>query len=110
MNRRELVATIAENLETDKKSTDAFLSVFIDVVTDSVAGGEPVAISGFAKFIRRDVPAKPRREVRNPATGETMWAKPKPASKAVKITPLKAFKDAVLAPKRGGAKKVARKK
>ena len=106
MNRRELVAAIAEDLETDKKSTDEFLSVFIDVVTDTVAGGEPVAISGFAKFTRRDVPAKPKREVRNPATGEMMWAKPKPASKAVKITPLKAFKDAVLASRRGGVKRL----
>jgi nucleoid DNA-binding protein len=104
------VAAIAEDLETDKKSTDEFLTAFIDVVTDTVAGGEPVAISGFAKFARRDVPAKPKREVRNPATGEMMWAKPKPASKAVKITPLKAFKDAVIAPRRGVKKLVRRKR
>ena len=105
LNRRELVAAIAEELEADKKSTDEFLTVFIDVVTDTVAGGVPVAISGFAKFSRRDVPAKPKRQVRNPATGETMWAKPKPASKAVKITPLKAFKDAVLASKKRGLRR-----
>lgn len=110
MNRRELVAAIAEDLDEDKKSTDAFLTSFIDVVTASVSKGEPVAISGFAKFARRDVAAKPRREVRNPATGEMMWANAKPASKAVKITPLKAFKDAVITGKRGGVKKVLRKK
>jgi len=109
LNRRELVAAIAEDLETDKKSTDEFLTAFIDVVTDTVSQGEPVAISGFAKFARRDVAAKPKREVRNPATGEMMWAKPKPASKAVKITPLKAFKDAVIAPKRG-FRKLARRR
>lgn len=110
MNRRELVTAIAEDLETDKKSTDEFLSSFIDVVTTTVSKGEPITISGFCKFARRDVAAKPKREVRNPATGEMMWAKAKPASKAVKVTPLKAFKDAVISPKRGGVKKLVRRK
>ena len=96
MNRRELVAVLAERTETDKRSADAALQAFIDTVTETVAKGEPVAISGFAKFARRDVPAKPRRRGRNPATGEEMWFKAKPASKSVKVTPLKAFKDAVL--------------
>src|SRR5690606_5105839 len=59
--------------------------------------GEPVAISGFAKFDRGERKA---RTGRNPQTGETIKIK---ASKTVKVTPLKAFKDAVnkpsLAPK-----------
>lgn len=110
MNRRELVTAIAEDLEIDKRSTDEFLSAFIDVVTTNVSSGEPVTISGFCKFARRDVAAKPKREVRNPATGEMMWAKPKPASKAVKVTPLKAFKDAVVSPRRGGVRKLVRRK
>jgi DNA-binding protein HU-beta len=110
LNRRELVTAIAEDLEIDKRSTDEFLSAFIDVVTTNVSSGEPVTISGFCKFARRDVAAKPKREVRNPATGEMMWAKPKPASKAVKVTPLKAFKDAVVSPRRGGVRKLVRRK
>jgi nucleoid DNA-binding protein len=107
MNRRDLVAELADRLEIDKKSADAGLQAFIDTVTDSVAKGDPVAITGFAKFVRRDIPAKPRRLGRNPATGEEMWLAPKPASKSVKITPLKAFKDAVLTGKRAPAKKKA---
>jgi nucleoid DNA-binding protein len=110
MNRRELVAELADRLETDKRAADAGLQAFIDVVTDTVAKGEPVAISGFAKYIRRDVPAKPRRRGRNPATGEEIWLNPKPASKSVRITPLKAFKDAVLTGKRASAKKSPAKK
>src|SRR5215211_7035668 len=94
MNRRDLVAELAERTDTDKRTADATFQAFIDVVTDTVATGEPVAISGFAKFARRDVPAKPRRKGRNPATGEEIWLAPKPASRSVKITPLKAFKDA----------------
>ncbi len=103
MNRRDLVALLAERTETDKRSADAALQVFIDTVTDTVAAGEPVAISGFAKFARVDRAA---RMGRNPQTGEAIKIK---ASRRVRVTPLKAFKDAVLTGKRP-AKKVAVKK
>jgi DNA-binding protein HU-beta len=112
MNRRDLVADLAERTDTDKRAADAALQAFIDAVTDTVAKGEPVAISGFCKFVRRDVPAKPRRMGRNPATGEEMMLAPKPASKSVRITPLKAFKDAVISgkPKKKAVKKATAKK
>jgi DNA-binding protein HU-beta len=90
VNRRELVAALAERTESDKKSADAFLSAFTDVVTESVAAGDPVAISGFAKFAKV---FRAERMGRNPATGEAIKIA---ASNKVRITPLKAFKDAVL--------------
>lgn len=94
MNRRDLVTAIAEKTESDKKSADAFLTAFTDIVTETVASGDPVAITGFAKFYRRETNA---RMGRNPATGEPIKI---PAKKAAKITPLKGFKDAVLGGKR----------
>ena len=110
MNRRELAAALSERLDTDKRRADEALQAVLDVITDTVSTGEAVAISGFAKFARRDVPAKPRRMGRNPATGEEMMLAPKPASRSVKITPLKAFKDAVISGKRASAKKAPAKK
>jgi DNA-binding protein HU-beta len=104
LNRKELVTAIAEELEADKKSTDEFLSVFIDVVTTTVASGEPITITGFAKFARVERAA---RMGRNPQTGEAIKIA---ASRKVRITPLKAFKDAVLASKRGGVAKALRRK
>ena len=104
MNRRELVAALAERLETDKRNADAALQAFVDTVTDTVASGEPVAISGFAKFARVDRAA---RMGRNPQTGEAIRIK---ASRRVRVTPLKAFKDAVLTGKRPAAKKAPAKK
>jgi DNA-binding protein HU-beta len=104
MNRRELVAELADRLETDKRSAEAALQVFIETVTDTVAKGEAVAISGFAKFARVDRAA---RMGRNPQTGEPIKIK---ASRRARITPLKAFKDAVLTGKRAPAKKTAAKK
>jgi DNA-binding protein HU-beta len=94
VNRRDLVTAIAERTESDKKSADAFLAAFTEVVTETVAAGDPVAITGFAKFYRRETTA---RMGRNPATGEPIKI---PAKKAAKITPLKGFKDAVLGGKR----------
>jgi DNA-binding protein HU-beta len=91
VNRRELVAEIAERLETDKRSAEAFVQHLVDIITEIVSKGEPVSIPGFAKFARRDSKA---RMGRNPATGEAIRIK---ASKKVRITPLKAFKDAALA-------------
>jgi DNA-binding protein HU-beta len=111
MNRRELVATLAERTETDKRTADAALQAFIDVVTDTVASGEPVAITGFAKFARKDVAAKPARDGINPFTGEPQRFAAKPASKTVRVTALKKFKDAVAAPrKKAPAKKATAKK
>ncbi len=103
MNRRELVAELAERLEIDKRTADTGLQAFVDIVTDTVASGEVVAISGFAKFARVERAA---RMGRNPQTGETIRIK---ASRRVRVTPLKAFKDAVLTGKRP-AKKAAAKK
>jgi len=103
MNRRELVAELAERLEIDKRTADTGLQAFVDIVTDTVSSGEVVAISGFAKFARVERAA---RMGRNPQTGEAIRIK---ASRRVRVTPLKAFKDAVLAGKRP-AKKAAAKK
>jgi hypothetical protein len=55
MNRRELIAALAERLETDKRSAEHSLQAVQDLITESVAKGEAVAISGFAKFARRGV-------------------------------------------------------
>lgn len=90
MNRKELVAAVAEASEVDRKVVDKVLASFVEVVTDTVAAGEPVSIPGFAKFARVERAA---RTGRNPATGETIQIA---ASRKVRITPLKAFKDAVL--------------
>ena len=39
MNRRELVAELAERLEIDKRTADAGLQAFVDTITDTVVDG-----------------------------------------------------------------------
>jgi DNA-binding protein HU-beta len=100
VNRSQLLNEYAELNEVSRKEADALLTSLTDLITATVASGEDVAISGFAKFRRIDRPA---RMARNPATGEMVRVK---AKRVARITPLKAFKDAVLS---GKAPKPARK-
>lgn len=101
MNRSQLVTALSERIDTTRREADTVLTSIVDLITATVAAGEDVAISGFAKFRRVDRPA---RMGRNPATGETIRIK---AKRSAKITPLKSFKDAVLSGKAPAAAKKA---
>jgi DNA-binding protein HU-beta len=90
MNRRELIAAVAAHSDAEPKTVDAVLRGFTDVVCATVAKGDPVVLSGFAKFAKIQTKA---RMGRNPATGAAIKIK---ASKKARITPLKGFKDIVL--------------
>jgi DNA-binding protein HU-beta len=103
VNRSQLLNAFAEENEMSRKEADAMLTSLTDLITTTVAGGEDVAISGFAKFRRIDRPA---RMARNPATGEMVKVA---AKRVARITPLKAFKDAVLSGKKTAARKPAKK-
>jgi DNA-binding protein HU-beta len=104
VNRSQLVTALSERIETTRREADEVLTSIVDLITATVAAGEDVAISGFAKFRRVDRPA---RMGRNPATGETIKIK---AKRSAKITPLKQFKDAVLSGRAPAAKKAPAKK
>ena len=67
VNRSQLLNEFAERNEMSRKEADASLTSLVEIITETVASGEDVAISGFAKFRRIDRPA---RMARNPATGE----------------------------------------
>jgi DNA-binding protein HU-beta len=90
VNRRELVAAVAAHSGTDPKVVDGVMRGFTDVVCATVAKGDPVVLTGFAKFAKIQTKA---RMGRNPATGEAIRIK---ASKKARITALKGFKDIVL--------------
>ena len=90
MNRREFVAAVAAHTGTEPKVVDGVLRGFTDVISATVSKGDPVVLTGFAKFAKIQTKA---RMGRNPATGEAIKIK---ASKKARITPLKGFKDVVL--------------
>ena len=104
MNRSQLLNELADRNDWTRREADTFLTSFTDLITATVSTGEDVAISGFAKFRRIDRPA---RMARNPATGEQVKVA---AKRVARITPLKAFKDAVLSGRKAPAKKAPARK
>jgi len=89
MTKTQLVAALAEEMGSDKKTASAAIDAIAAVVTKEVAAGGAVTLPGIGKVSCK---ARPERQVRNPATGETMM---KPADKQVKVTVAKALKDSV---------------
>lgn len=94
MNKTQFAAALADRMECTKAEAKFFLESFEEEVIATVRKGEPVMLSGFVKFERKD---RPSRMGRNPATGEQIKIK---AKRVVKVTPLKAFKDTVMASKK----------
>lgn len=89
MTKTQLVAALADEMGSDKKTAAAALDAISAIVTKEVAAGGAVTIPGIGKIQCR---ARPERQVRNPATGETFT---KPADKQVKVSIAKALKDSV---------------
>ena len=89
MTKTQLVAALAEAMDTDKKAAGAALEAITGVITSEVSGGGAVTLPGIGKIYCRE---RPERMVRNPATGEQIK---KEADKVVKVTIAKALKDSV---------------
>ena len=89
MTKTQLVAALAEKMDSDKKSAGAALDAITAIITEEVSGGGAVTLPGVGKIYCRERPA---RMVRNPATGEQIH---KDADKVVKMTIAKALKDSV---------------
>ena len=89
MTKTQLVAALAEEMGTDKKSANSALEAITGLITREVSAGGAVTLPGVGKIYCRE---RPERQVRNPATGETFT---KEADKVVKMTIAKALKDSV---------------
>ncbi|MGY3438306.1 MULTISPECIES: HU family DNA-binding protein [unclassified Marinovum] len=89
MTKTQLVAALAEEMDTDKKAAGAALDAVCNLITREVSGGGAVTLPGVGKFYLRE---RPERMVRNPATGEQFK---KEADQVVKVTIAKALKDSV---------------
>jgi DNA-binding protein HU-beta len=89
MTKTQLVAALADEMGSDKKSATSALEAITNLITKEVGGGGAVTLPGVGKIYCRERPA---RMVRNPATGEQIH---KDADKVVKMTIAKALKDTV---------------
>ena len=88
MNKKELVAAVAEQAGLKKVDAEKAIEAFTAVVEGALKAGDKVQLVGFGTF---EVAERPERE-RNPRSGETMTIA---ASKNPKFKAGKALKDAI---------------
>lgn len=89
MNKSDLIAAIAAKTGETKKSAEATVNAFVDVVTETLVKGDKIQLVGFGSF---EVRKRAARKGRNPQTKEEIKI---PASKAPVFKAGKALKDLV---------------
>lgn len=88
MNRKELVAAVADAADLEQKTVDAVLRGLQSTLEGAAAKGEKVSVPGFFAL---SVGKRAARQGRNPATGATITI---PAANTVKISAGSALKEA----------------
>ena len=89
LTKAQLVAALAEGMQTDKRAAGAVLDALTGIITRTVSQGGAVTLPGVGKISLRE---RPERMARNPSTGEQIK---KDADRVVKITVAKALKDSI---------------
>ncbi len=95
--KSEVFSTIAEATELSKKQVASVFDELNAVIKKSLGsrGAGVFTLPGLAKMTVKKKPATKARKGINPFTGEEIMIKAKPASKAVRIRPLKNLKEMI---------------
>lgn len=89
MNKTELIAIVADKAAVTKKDAELVLQALVETVTETLATGEKVVITGFGTF---EVRQRVARSGRDPRSGATIKI---PAQKTPAFKAGKGLKDAV---------------
>ena len=89
LTRADLAETINRKMGFSRAESLDMVEAILGKMSDALARGENVKISGFGSFVLRD---KNERIGRNPKTGEAIKIK---AAKVPRFRPGKALKDAI---------------
>lgn len=89
MNKKELIAIVAEKSGLTKKESEKAVAAVFDAITKSLAEGDKVQLVGFGAF---DVKERPERQAINPRTKEPITV---PAAKVPQFKAAKLLKEAV---------------
>lgn len=88
MNKAELAAAVASEMDTTKAQAEAFIGAIQRHIKAAVKKGEEVRIAGLFNL---SITAKPARTAKNPTTGAAVHV---PAKNAIKIKAAKELCDA----------------
>lgn len=113
MNQTALIKEISKRTETADaegfapKDIKLLLSAISSIAEDELGAGFDFKLPGVATVRLAYQPKKPRREARNPSTGETFMADPVPAKIAVRARPDAKLKRSAPSPGSKGGKAIA---
>jgi DNA-binding protein HU-beta len=94
MTKSQIIAHLAEKAEMPKKTAAAVLEELVTLATKEAKSGGQFVVPGLGKAVKANRKA---RMGRNPQTGEALKI---PAKTVVKFRLAKAFKEAVVPPKK----------
>jgi DNA-binding protein HU-beta len=69
MNRKELVDALATRGGASKADTDRTVGALLEIISEALAQGESISLTGFGTF---EVRERPAHKGRNPRTGEEL--------------------------------------
>jgi nucleoid DNA-binding protein len=90
--KSEVMAHISKDTELSRKQVSAVFDSLSTIIKKSLRSGGMFTVPGLMKLKVVKKPATKAREGVNPFTGEKMMFKAKPASKKVRVMPLKNLK------------------
>lgn len=103
MTKTELVEKLIEHVEADgptapKKMVKAIVDFLPELIAQQVRKRDKFTLPGVAVFTKKVKPAvkAKSKKVRNPATGEMVWQKPRAAQTVVRLRASKPLKDGVM--------------
>lgn len=92
MNKKELIAKLAEKQDCTKKAAEENMTAFVEVLVEALAAGETVKIPGLGTFSVTEVAERTGIIQMGDRKGETYTT---PAHRAPKFKPASTLKDAV---------------
>jgi nucleoid DNA-binding protein len=93
LSKSALMSDLADKTGLTKKQVGEVLEALTAAIASELKSKKVFALPGLVKIKLVNQAAKPARMGRNPATGEQMMFKAKPAKSVVKVRALKALKD-----------------
>jgi DNA-binding protein HU-beta len=96
ISKSEILNGLAERTGMSRKEVGTVVEALEELIKDNIQNGPGVFnLPGLLKIYVHTRPASKERMGRNPATGEEMVIKARPASKVVKARPLKKLKELI---------------
>jgi len=92
-SKSEVYSQIAAKTNLAKRDVAAVFEELSPIIKKSLKTNGIFTMPGLCKMVVKKKPATKARKGTNPFTGEEMMFKAKPASKTVRIRPLKSLKD-----------------